>query len=187
VEDGGAQRGPVHLLAPGLLPPIGNKDSSIGGVCIERSTCSLLVPKSCTAGASRCYLPVTRPEGSVTICGQHPGGPSGDQRTFLNRGPFARSSGGQDRTFRHRRHSASLRIAEDVGNCCPFSPPAGLAWVVVGEHRLLAVALRTHVKCGFRIVVACQVLRRIGTPRAGFHSHVPSPKAKQRTSSPSRE
>jgi hypothetical protein len=46
VEDGGvAQPGLVQLPALGLAPPIGNKDSSIAGVCIEGSMRSLLVPK----------------------------------------------------------------------------------------------------------------------------------------------
>jgi hypothetical protein len=46
-EDGGeAQRDLLHLLALGLALPTGSKNSSIRGVCIERSMRSLLVPKS---------------------------------------------------------------------------------------------------------------------------------------------
>jgi hypothetical protein len=56
-----------------------------------------------------------------------------------------------------------------------FSPPLGLAWVVVGQHPWLSVALRAHVKYGFWIVVTCQVSWRIGTPRAELDSHVPPP------------
>jgi hypothetical protein len=39
---------------------------------------------------------------------------------------------------------------------------------------VFAIALRAHMKCGFGIVVACQVSRRIGAPRAEFDSHVPA-------------
>jgi hypothetical protein len=47
VEDGGeAQRDLVHLLAPGLASPTGNKDSSIREVCTESSLRSLVVSKS---------------------------------------------------------------------------------------------------------------------------------------------
>jgi len=53
----------------------------------------------------------------------------------------------------------------------------GLARAMLGEHPLLAVALRAHMKCGFGIVVACQVSRRIGAPRAEFGSYVQPPKA----------
>ena len=79
MEDGGeAQRGLVHLLALGLASPIGNKDSSIRGVCIEGSMRSLLVPKSRMVRNFRVSLAATvvrRLEVGVTICGRPPGGP----------------------------------------------------------------------------------------------------------------
>jgi hypothetical protein len=47
VEDGGeAQPGLAQLLVLGLASPIGNKDSSIRGVCTESSLRSLLASKS---------------------------------------------------------------------------------------------------------------------------------------------
>src|SRR5216684_4999594 len=46
---------------------------------------------------------------------------------------------------------------------------------MLGGPPMFAVALRAHVKRGFGIVVAGQVSRRIGTPRAEFDSHVPPP------------
>jgi hypothetical protein len=46
VEDGGeAQPGLAHLLVLGLASPIGNKDSSTRGACIESSLRSLLASK----------------------------------------------------------------------------------------------------------------------------------------------
>jgi len=35
----------------------------------------------------------------------------------------------------------ALLCAEDIGDCCAFSSPVGLAWVVVGEQPLLAVGV----------------------------------------------
>ena len=60
--------------------------------------------------------------------------------------------------------------------------PEGLAWVVVVARLSFAVTARADVKNAFGIVVRCQVLRRIGTPCAEFHSHLPPPEAKKRPS-----
>src|ERR1700730_2074027 len=56
---------------------------------------------------------------------------------------------------------------------------------MLGGPPLFAVALGAHVKCGFGIVMACQVSGRIRTPRAKFDSHVPPSMAKRQASSPS--
>jgi hypothetical protein len=81
-------------------------------------------------------------------------------------------------SFRYRSRNASLRRFEDIGDCHALSPPIGIAWVVVGEHRLLAVALRAHMKFDFGGVVVFQVSRPIGTPRAALDSHMRPPTAK---------
>jgi hypothetical protein len=56
-------------------------------------------------------------------------------------------------------------------------PPVNLAWIIPGTRLLFAVALRAEVKCAFGIVVACQVVRQIGTPFAELDSHRPPPGA----------
>lgn len=55
----------------------------------------------------------------------------------------------------------------------------GLAQVALVEHPLFAVAGRAGVQCCFGIVVASQVVRRIGAPGAELDSHVQAPKAGQ--------
>ena len=77
VEDGGAARPErVHLLALGLASPIGNKDSSIKGVCIESS---LAQPRFEIPHARNLPMVphrfVRRPEVWVTIGDRLPGGP----------------------------------------------------------------------------------------------------------------
>jgi ribosomal protein L37AE/L43A len=57
----------------------------------------------------------------------------------------------------------------------------GLAWVVIGAGLLLAVALSADVKRAVRIVVACQISRRIGTPCAELEPHVRPLKTEQWT------
>jgi hypothetical protein len=65
-------------------------------------------------------------------------------------------------------------------------PPVGWAWVVVGGRLSIAVARRADVKLPLGIVMACQILWRIGTARAQLDSHVLPPRAKQKASSPIR-
>jgi hypothetical protein len=55
---------------------------------------------------------------------------------------------------------------------CRASPtPEVFERVVLGEHHLLFVTLRTQVKHGLGIVMGRQVLRLIRAPRTKFDSH----------------
>ena len=70
--DGDARRGFLHLLELGVMSPIGNKVSSIAGVCKGCSICSLLFTESgtgekCGQGIFRVSL--SRLERSAAMCG----------------------------------------------------------------------------------------------------------------------
>jgi hypothetical protein len=53
-----------------------------------------------------------------------------------------RKIAGREACHSPRRISCGAPLrAEDIGVCCAFSSPVGLAWVVVGEHPLLSAGV----------------------------------------------